>query len=296
MTSRPWLALLAAVALLAPQGAWAKPPVWTVHGKGATITLFGSVHILPRDVDWEPDALKQALAGADELWFETPIDPAALLEAQRGALAQGLLPADKSLSALLSPTGKARLHREAEALRLPEPQLDRLRPWLAELTIGEAAYARDGATPDQGVERRLADAAPQASRHAFETPAQQIAMFAGQPEAAQVSSLEDTLRDLEDDPGQARRLIDAWEKSDLKALEKEGLEELKHDSPQMFDALLTRRNAAWMRVLTERLGGRPPQGRPTRIVVVVGVGHLVGPGGLPALLRDKGFRVDGPRQ
>lgn len=291
---RAWLAFLAALVLLGPQPAWAKPPVWTVHGQGATITLFGSVHILPREVDWEPDTLAQALAEADELWFETPIDDAALLEAQREALARGLLPPDKTLSALLSRTGRARLRREAEALRLPEPQLDRLRPWLAELTLGEAAYARDGATADQGVERRLADAAPQAARHAFETPSQQIAMFAGQSEKVQVASLEDTLRDLEDDPGQARRLIDAWQKSDLKALEKEGLEELKHDSPQMFDALLTRRNAAWIRVLGERLAAPAPGGKPVRIVVVVGVGHLVGPGGLPALLRAKGFRVDGP--
>ena len=291
---RAWLAFLAVFALLAPQAAWAKPPVWTVHGQGATITLFGSVHILPRQVDWEPEALTQALAEADELWFETPIDDAALLEAQREALAKGLLPEGKTLSALLSRTGKARLKREAEALRLPEPQLDRLRPWLAELTVGEAAYARDGATADQGVERRLADAAPQATRHAFETPSQQIAMFAGQSEKVQVSSLEDTLRDLEDDPNQARRLIDAWQKSDLKALEKEGLEELKHDSPQLFDALLTRRNAAWIRVLGERLGAPAPGGKPVRIVVIVGVGHLVGPGGVPALLRARGFRVDGP--
>ena len=31
------------------------------------------------------------------------------------------------------------------------------------------------------------------------------------------------------------------------------------------------------------------------IVVVVGVGHLVGPGGVPELLRGKGIRVDGPK-
>ena len=290
------LLLILLIALLAPALAWAKPPVWVLHGKGATITLFGSVHILPRDVDWEPEALKRALGQADELWFETPIDPAALLDATRLALAKGMLPEDQSLSGLLSDDGKTRLQREAEALRLPEPQLERLRPWLAELTIGEAAYARDGATADQGVERQLADSAPQAQRHSFETPAQQIDMFAGASTAVQVRSLQDTLRDLEEDPGQSRRLIEAWMKGDLKAIEKEGVEELRSESPEMFATLLTNRNAAWVKVLLKRLNAPPPKrGRPPRIVVVVGVGHLVGPGGVPDLLRRRGIRVDGPR-
>lgn len=289
------LALVLAVLVFAPVTAWAKPPVWVLHGKGATITLFGSVHILPHDVDWEPDALKRALGEADELWFETPIDPAALLDASRLALAKGMLPEGQTLSDLLSDDGKARLKREAEALRLPEPQLERLRPWLAELSVGEAAYARDGATADQGVERQLADSAPQAKRHSFETPAQQIDMFADAPQADQVDSLQDTLRDLEDDPGQSRRLIDAWMAGDLKAIEKEGVEELRAESPAMFKTLLTNRNAAWVKTLMKRLDARPPRhGRPARIVVVVGVGHLVGPGGVPDLLRRKGIRVDGP--
>ena len=288
------LALL--VVLWAPALAWAKPPVWVLHGKGATVTLFGSVHILPHDVDWEPNALKRALGQADELWFETPIDPAALLDATRMALAKGMLPEGQSLSDLLSEDGKTRLKREAVALRLPEPQLERLRPWLAELTIGEAAYARDGATADQGVERQLADSAPQAQRHSFETPAQQIDMFAGAAMPVQVRSLQDTLRDLEEDPGQSRRLIDAWLKGDIKAIEKEGVEELRSESPEMFKTLLTNRNAAWVKVLLKRLNAHPPKrGHPARIVMVVGVGHLVGPGGVPDLLRRKGIRVDGPK-
>jgi uncharacterized protein YbaP (TraB family) len=294
-------AILAALTLLLPSvllsgAAWAKPPMWTVHGRGATITLFGSVHILPHGADWRPEALTQALAEADELWFETPIDDAALLEVSRQALAQGILPADRNLADMLSDQGRARLRRAETALHLPGPALERLRPWLAELTIGEADYAREGATPDQGVERQLANAAPQAARHAFETGAQQVALFAGQPEPVQVASLEDTLRELEDDPDQPLRLIDAWRKGDIKGLEKEGLEELRRESPQMFKALLTDRNAAWLSVLSQRLNAPSTDGRMTRIVVVVGVGHLVGPGGVPALLRAKGFRVDGPRE
>lgn len=290
-------ALAAALGLLfLAVPAWAKPPVWVLHGKGATITLFGSVHILPRGVDWEPETLKAALTGADELWFETPIDPASLMDASRQALAKGMLPEGESLSALLSADGNARLKTAAEAYRLPLPQLDHLRPWLAELTVSAAAYAKDGATPDQGVERQLAEAAPSARRRSFETVAQQIAMFSSTPVSVQVDALQDTLKELMDDPDQARRMIDAWLAGDLKAIDREGVEELKRSSPAMFKVLLTDRNAAWEKVLLERLETPPARGNPpARMVVVVGVGHLAGPGGLPQMLRKRGVRVDGPR-
>src|SRR6201999_777797 len=105
---------VAALVLLAPAMAWATPPVWVRHGRGATITLFGSVHVLPHDLDWEPGALKTALAGADELWFEIPIDPADLLDATQEALKKGMLPSGQNLSSLLSKDGKARLKRQEQ--------------------------------------------------------------------------------------------------------------------------------------------------------------------------------------
>ena len=283
------------IALLLPAAARAEPPLWVLHGPGATVTLFGSVHVLPHDVDWEPQGLKSALQGADELWFETPIDADAMRQAASQAIALGLLPEGRTLSAMLSRDGRDRLKKAEEALHLPSSRLERLRPWLAELSIGEADYAQGGATADQGVERQLADAAPQARRMAFETTVQQIDMFAGTPDRVQVASLEDALHELQDDPGQSERLIGAWFKGDLSAIDKEGVQALRRSSPEMFKILLTDRNAAWTKTLLARLQARPADGRPARIVVAVGVGHLVGRDGLPELLRRKGVRVDGPK-
>jgi uncharacterized protein YbaP (TraB family) len=295
--TRRLVALIAAcAALLAAAPASAKPPVWVLHGKGATVTLFGSVHILPRDTDWRPAALTQALERADELWFEIPLDPNSIQDAAREALARGMLPETESLPALLSENGRARLARAETDFHLPGPQLERLKPWLAELTISNAAYAKEGASADQGVERSLADAAPQAARHAFETPLQQVLMFAGAPPPVQVASLEDTLRDLQDDPDQSSRLIDAWLKGDLAAIDREGVQQLKDESPALFKILLTDRNAAWVTVLLRKLNAPPPPGgKAPNIVVVVGVGHLIGAGGLPQMLRARGVRVDGPK-
>ena len=47
--------------ILAPAAATALPPVWVIKDKDSTITLFGSVHVLPPGVDWRPSTLKSAL-------------------------------------------------------------------------------------------------------------------------------------------------------------------------------------------------------------------------------------------
>lgn len=283
--------LLFILALLWAAPAWAKPPVWVAHGRnGATVVLFGSVHILPGRLDWEPDALKNALKTADELWFETPLDDADRLDSARVVLSRGMLPEGQTLSALLpDDAARAKLTAVARGLNVPLAQLDRLRPWLAELTLAQAAYAKDGAYADQGVERQLAQAAPQARRRAFETAGQQVEMFADAPLAVQVDSLMDSLREIQDDPGVYRRLMHAWLDGDLKAIDREGVQPLLKASPVLFGVLLTERNLAWRQTLLDRLRGKG------RVVVVVGVGHLIGPGGLPQLLRQSGVRVDGPR-
>jgi uncharacterized protein YbaP (TraB family) len=286
---RGWAGLLLALLALWGAPARAKPPVWVAHGPEATVVLFGSVHILPDKLDWEPQALTDALKDADELWFETPIDAGGLLEGARLALARGLLPEGETLSALLTPAQRDQLKAAAADLNLPMAALDRLRPWLAELTLAQAAYAREGAYADQGVERQLAQAAPQAGRHAFETPEQQIALFAGVATADQVASLMDTVRELREDPGAYRRLMRDWLRGDLQAIDRDDVQPLRRASPALFKALLTDRNAAWIKTLRRLLQGRG------KVVVIVGVGHLIGPGGVPQLLRDAGVRVDGPK-
>lgn len=276
--------------LLAPGLAAARPPVWIVRDADSTILLFGSVHILPPGLDWRPPELNQAIAQADDLWFEVPFDEAAQLEAQRAALASGMMPEGEKMSDLLSNKGRKRLAATAESLGLSVEQLDRLRPWFAELTISAAIYQRAGGEGADGVERQLSASAPaSAQRRAFETPEEQIGFFAKAAVKDQVASLEETLKEAADAEGQYKELVDAWMKADTRALDREAVQPLRKASPALYATLVTERNARWTQDIIQRLHGSG------HTVIVVGVGHLVGKDSVPNRLRALGVDVQGPR-
>jgi hypothetical protein len=283
------LQVLIAALVLTPIAAQARPAVWVVRDADSEIVLFGSVHVLPRNLDWRPPALTAALKQADDLWFEIPFDP--VTQARFGGLAQakGLLPPAQTLSSQLSPKGRERLARLCKTFGLSQPQIERMRPWLAEVQLGLAALSRDQAAAGDGVEERIAaEAPPQTRRAAFETPEEQVNLFADAPVAEQIASLEDTLREIEDDPGAYNRLLAAWMSGNPKTIEKEGLAPLRKTSPALYRRLVAERNARWVTTLSQRMAGSG------RTVVVVGAGHLAGPGGVPARLRKLGFKVEGP--
>ena len=276
---------LVAVAFGTVTPASAEPAMWTIRDADSTIVLFGSIHLLPEDLDWRPDALDAALAAADDIWFETPTDGG---ESAMLARQYGLLPAGDSLSAKLTPQGRERFERLAGRYGLSPAALDGVKPWLADLTFSIAALISEGAAPDAGVERTLADAAPQASKRYFETPAEQIGFLAGAPEAEQLLSLEETLRQLDDEPAMFRDLVHAWLAGDQKALEALGVTPVRSLSPVLYERLLAARNRRWVDTIAQRLAGTG------RTVIVVGAGHLTGPDSVPALLRARGIAVEGP--
>ncbi len=283
------IGLFALAMALGAATALAKPPVWVVRHGAASAVLFGSVHLLPAGLDWRPAGLDNALAGADELWFELPIDDATADEAQRLIDQRGGLAAGDSLSAHLGPGENARLTRVAQDLGLSMAVLEAIKPWQAEVVISLADDARHGAVDGQGVEQTLAATTPMTvRRRAFETPAQQIGFLAGAPMAAQVASLDETLGEIENQPNLYENIIAAWLAGDLVTLEAKALTPLRQDSPQMYQRIILERNRRWAGIIAGDLTGD------RRMVVVVGMDHMLGRDGLPALLRARGFTVEGP--
>ena len=288
---RAWLqvAVLALAAALAGGCARAEPPVWVVSDKDSELVLFGSVHVLPADADWASPVLERTLKSADDLWFELPVDPAVAEESSRTALRLGLLPQGQSLSKLLKPEDAQRMARVAQAYGVDPAMLEAFQPWLAEMALAGAAFRRARASDENGVEEAVSAAAPaSAQRRAFETPAEQIGFFVGAPMPEQIASLNQTVREMEHEPDEFVLLVQAWASGDLEAIDRQALAPLRRVAPTLFRRLVTERNARWAATLDARLKGRG------RTVVVVGVGHLIGPEGLPARLRALGYSVKGP--
>jgi uncharacterized protein YbaP (TraB family) len=287
---RRFVSALAGLCLwLLAGAAMAQPPVWVVHGPHATIVLFGSVHILPPGLDWEPPTLKRALAAADDLWFEIPLDDASSLTATRLAARQGLQDPGESLSGQLSLASRERLNRVAQSCGVSVEGLDRLRPWLAEITLSLAVYRQAGAVEEDGVERRITGLVPASvPRRAFETTEQQIGFLSNAPLSDQIASLEETLDELNEGPASYERVVTVWMAGDAPGIVREALDPMIKSSPGVYRSLVVARNQRWVDQIVDRLQGGG------EAVMVVGVGHLVGPDSVPALLRARGVSVDGP--
>ena len=282
---RLWLGATLALSIGGP--ALAKPPVWIVRDRDSEMLIFGSIHALPPGLDWRPAALDRALRRADDVWFEFA-DPAGDGEGGRRAQAAGALPPDRSLFQLLPADLSGQLQRAAAELGLDKTVLDRLQPWMADVVVAGAAARRAGLATETGVEAELAAAArPGAARRSLDSVDEQVALYAGAPLPEQIAALRRTLTDLDRPQADDRRLVEAWMNGDLKPLAA-ATEGLRRSDPDAWRRTVAERNARWTRRLAARLKGRG------RSVVVVGVGHLVGPGSLPARLRALGYSVEGP--
>jgi len=275
--------LTALILAAAPVGA--KPPIWLASRGQTRLLLFGSIHLLPAELDWAPSALTRAEARARSLWFEMPIDAASDAAARRDSLAKGAVPPGSTLFSSIPPRVADKVRRAALAVGVDPTALAPLRPWLADVSLTLRADMIAGGSAADGVERRVQAAVPLSTeRRSFETASQQIDFLAEAPLTQQIASLEATADEILERPKTYRAVLREWLAGDLDGLQRDALEPVRRASPALFERLITSRNRRWALIL-----GR--EARRGLGLVVVGMGHMIGPDGLPELLRRQGFAV-----
>ncbi|MDB5715524.1 MAG: TraB/GumN family protein [Sphingomonadales bacterium] len=263
----------------------AKPALWKVSDADTTIYLFGTIHILPKDLVWQSPKIDKAIRASDTLMLETVLDPdpaktAAIL------MQLGISPNLPPLMERVPANKRAVLQKVIDKAGVPLTVLDKFETWAAALTLASAGMKELDASPEYGSEkiltaRFITDHKPVAG---LETPTQQLGFFDGLPEAAQRAFLLSIADDQSDPKAEFDKMIKAWSSGNVKQIALSFDDELK-TTPELNDALLKRRNANWTAWIQARMA------KPGTVFMAVGAGHLAGPGSVEAMLAAKGIKA-----
>lgn len=289
---------LAALGLLLPLGACAQqsappsaiaapaagPALWKVADADTTIYLFGTVHALPKDVDWLRGPVADALASAQTL--VTEIAPGLLKDpaTQQAFATRAALPPGQTLRGLMTAEQRQVYEAAVAKLGLPLATLDRFEPWFAALTLSTVPLLKAGYSPEAGVENAVeAKASAATRRDALETVDDQLKLFDEMPPETQMTYLIELARDIDKVGPSLSAMVAAWAKGDAEGLARLMNDEM--DDPAIAERLLYARNRNWARWVETRLAA------PGTVFVAVGAGHLAGANSVQDYLAKGGVAV-----
>lgn len=266
-------------------------PLWTINGASNRVYLLGSVHMLRESDHPLPSAIYDAYDEAEALVMEmdiTAVDPVAT-QAMVNEL--GIIGDGRTLGDWLGAEDFAQATDLATKANIPLTMLSGAEPWFAAITIDALMLMRLGFNPADGIETHFSELAIRDGKpvSGLETERQQLEMLDGLSLQAQRDLLMQTLAEVEDAEASMNSLVTAWRNGDTALLESDLLQEIR-EYPEIYRAIVVRRNESWLDSIIELLD------EPDDYLVIVGAMHMIGESGVPELLRAKGYVVVQQRQ
>jgi uncharacterized protein YbaP (TraB family) len=264
----------------------ADPALWVVKDEDTTVYLFGTIHLLKPGLSWFDEAVKAAFDKSDTLVTEIVApDDAAMkaLVARVGAAAPDAPP----LSQRIPADKRAAYDAALKKLGVPAAAFDRLKPWLAAVTVSMAPLQSMGYDGANGPEQVLEAAAKAQGKKelGLETAEQQFGYFDSLSEPAQIGFLTSTIDELPNMGPLIERMVTDWAEGDPDGLAAEMNDNLK-DEPEVAEKILYARNRTWAGWIAERMK------QPGTVFMAVGAGHLAGAGSVQERLRERGLTAE----
>jgi hypothetical protein len=266
----------------APQAA--RPALWEVTDPDTTIYLFGTIHLLPKNVQWRTSKFDEAVSSSQQLVVETMIDdknPAKLMSAMASlGFANGLPP----LVQRLPPAKRPALEAAIKKSGMPVQALDRMKTWAAAFILLGNKFREMGLSG--GVEGVLRSdfTAQGKSLGELESNIEQLTFFDKLPEDAQRKLLEGAVEDNKAMNAEFGEMLAAWTRGDVKAIARTFDRDLS-ESPALQQALIRQRNSNWSKWIEQRLA------QPGAVMIAVGAGHLAGKDSVIEILKKNGYKV-----
>ena len=260
--------------------------LWRISKDGRSSWLFGTLHVARLAWDFPGPAQREALAASDTIALEIDLlDPTMQQRMTKALAAQPHTPLPAAL--------QQRLARRAQVECVPPQALAAIAPELQIAALSTLAGRRDGLDPAWGIDTFLAGWGRRAKMSvvSLETPELQLKTLQMASPAETIEMVDSALDELES--GRAivslRRLATLWADGDLTELQRYeawcDCVKTAADRAAMV-RLLDDRNPA----LADRVAELHAVGR--RVFAAVGSLHMIGPTGLPALMAQRGYRVE----
>ena len=280
-------ALLVGAPATAKAPAVARPALWQVSDADTTIYLFGTIHLLPDDIQWRTAKFDKALQGSQQLIVETIVDqkdPTKVMSAMASlAFNQpNLRPLAQRVSAAKRPALEAAIKKSG----FPPQAFDRMETWAAAFILLGNQYREMHLKGDSGVEAVLRDTFNTEGKPVgeLETNLEQFGFFDRLPEKAQEALLEGAIDDSKSADAEFTGMLSAWSKGDVQGIARTFDRDLS-GSPELAQALIHQRNANWSKWIEHRMT------QPGALMIAVGAGHLAGKDSVIAMLQRDGYRV-----
>jgi uncharacterized protein YbaP (TraB family) len=263
--------------------------IWEAVSLTNRIYLFGTVHAGKRSFFPLAESVEKAFSESPVLVVEADITDSEAMA--KSAETMVFKPPD-SLEKHVAPEQYARFRKQLQRFGMPEPQVARMKPFMAVSLLALAEWGRLGYLPQYGVDGNLIQRAKEAGKRIVEL------------EGAQVqTSIMDSLTDEESrdafdgaltalESGLTREqitgMVNAWQSGDADLL----LEVARRYNENVRGAMQMEEKFIWSRhdEMVARISAFLLTSK-ERHFVAVGALHLAGPRGLVELLRKRGFLV-----
>jgi len=260
--------------------------LWRLTKDDRSSYLYGTVHVAKLAWMFPGPQTMRSLAASDTVALELDLLDPALQRRMADAIAARHGPE-------LPPALEQRLQRQAQADCIAPELLAGLTPMLQLATLNSLAGRRDGLDPAYGIDLVIAGLAHGAKKTvvSLETPELQLDTLTEDPETPIAALVESGLDELES--GRARpllnKLVRLWAESDEAELGRyeRWCDCLKTEADRRaMRRMLDDRNPALAASIDAlHTGG-------TSVFAAIGSLHMFGPQGLPALLAQRGYRVE----
>ena len=259
--------------------------LWRVSNGGRESWLYGTSHVGRRSWLVPGRTVMGAMAKSDKLALELNVlDP----EVVKG-IAQGMKARDDAPELEAALAARLQVQRDKACAQ----DIAMLRPDAQVIALQAMSARSQGVYPDYGVDMLLAGMAAGLKKPvvSLETPELQIReLFSDDPKEV-AESVDDGLKQLENGkaPEQVNLVADLWA---------DGKQERLENYADWCDCANTPRERAHLKRLIDDRNPAMAEGivnllkEGDSVFAAVGALHMVGPNGLPTLLRKKGYKVE----